>query len=139
MTLRSTLLLVALGLAACEAPPPPEPAPPPAAPPEVVPEPVALEGVDDLVGDWLVLEQPGAAPDDEPATVTFMPTGEYLVLNATGIVQQATYRPVEEGVIAVTEGSSTREFEYVRDGRTLTLTTPGTESTTVLERRDRHY
>lgn len=139
---RCLLLFAALGFAACEAPPPlPEPAPAPdttAAPAADTTE-VLLEGVDDLVGDWLVTERPGASPDDEPATVTFMPNGDYLVLNSEGIVEQATYRPVGESLIAVTDSAGTREFEFVREGRTLTLTTPGTESTTVLERRDRNY
>lgn len=132
--------LAALGLAACEAPPPPpEPVPDTTAVAAEPPPEVELEGVDDLLGDWIVTERPGAIPDDEPSTVTFMPNGEYLVLNSEGIVEQATFRPVDEGRIAVTDSLGTREFDYVREGRTLTLTTPGTESTTVLERRDRNY
>ena len=144
MSPRCLLLIAALGFAACEAPPPPPepvPAPDSTAASATVPDTseVLLEGVEDLVGDWLVTERPGASPDDEPSTVTFMPNGDYLVLNADGIVEQATYRLVDESLIAVTDSNGTRDFEFVRDGRTLTLTTPGTESTTVLERRDGNY
>lgn len=136
MTPRSLLLLAALGLVACETPPE-APAPAPdttaAAPPDTVA--TELEGVDDLVGDWLVTEKPGTAPEEGPSVVTFTRTGEYVVRDDDGVEQTATYRPVAADLIAITDSTGTREFEYVREGRTLTLTAPGTESTTVMERR----
>lgn len=137
MTLRSLLLLAGLGLVACEAPAPEPAAPAPdttsVAPPDTVA--AELEGVDDLVGDWLVTEKPGTAPEEGPSIVTFTRTGEYLVRDDDGIVETATFRPVGTDLIAITDSAGTREFEYVREGRTLTLTAPGTESTTVMERR----
>ena len=131
------LLFAALSLASCEAPPPEAPAPTPdttaAAPPDTVA--VELEGVDDLVGDWLVTEKPGSAPEEGPSVVTFTRTGEYTVRDDDGIVETATYRPLGPDLIAITDSAGTREFEYARVGQTLTLTAPGTESTTVMERR----
>src|SRR5690606_1161746 len=60
MTLRALLLAAALGLVACEAPQPeapPAPADTAAVTPPEAATPVDLEGVDDLVGDWLVTEK----------------------------------------------------------------------------------
>lgn len=132
-----TLLLAALGLAACE-PPPPEPAAPGLDTVAVAPQDtvaVELEGVDDLVGEWVVTEKPGTAPEEGPSVVTFTRTGEYVVRDDDGVVERARYRPVGEHRIAITDSAGTREYEYAREGRTLTLTAPGTESTTVMERQ----
>lgn len=134
---RALFLAAALCLAACEAPQPetpPAPADTVAATPAEAPAPVELEGVDDLVGDWLVTEKPGTAPEEGPSVVTFTRTGAYNVRDDTGRIQSATYRLVGDHRIAVTDSAGTREYEYVREGRTLTLTAPGTESTTVMER-----
>ena len=138
MHARTLLLIAVLGLAACEAPPPEPAAPAPDTTTAVEPvevEPVELDGVDDLVGEWVVMEKPGTAPEEGPSVVTFTRTGEYVVRDDAGVVQEATYRPIGDGLIAVTDDTGTREYEYAREGRTLTLTAPGTESTTVMERR----
>lgn len=138
MTLRALLLAAALGLVACEAPQPeapPAPADTAAVTPPEAAAPVELEGVDDLVGDWLVTEKPGTAPAEGPSVVTFTRTGEYTVRDDAGLVQSATYRLVGEHRIAITDSVGTHEYDYAREGSTLLLTAPGTESTTVMERR----
>ena len=92
--------------------------------------------MDDLIGQWVITEQAGTAPEDH-YYVTFTRQGEYLVENEFGDTERrATFRPDGPDFIAVTDSSGTRGFTYELEGRTLTLSVPGTETRTVLERRD---
>jgi hypothetical protein len=140
----SLCLLTALLLAACtdgadesdvatpealEIDPEAEGAEVPAAPEEIV------EGVDELLGRWAVLEQAGTAPEDV-YFVTFTREGDYVVEDETGYENEYTFRPAGESLIAITDATGTNRYTYEIDGRTLTLTVPGTETRTVLERRN---
>ena len=129
-------LLAALLLAACATEPPePEPPPPVPDPPAAPAAPEPIEGVDDLLGQWVITEQAGTAPEDR-YYVTFTREGNYLVENEFGSTERhATFRPAADGLIAITDSSGTRDFGYEIDGRTLVLSVPGTEARTVLERR----
>ncbi len=132
-------LLAALLFAACEEPA--EPAAPAEPEPEVVvPEKPAaiIEGVDDLIGPWVITEQAGTAPEDV-YFVTFTREGEYIIRNEAGVTKRSTFHPAGDHLIAVTDSSGTRRFAYDVDGRNLTLSVPGTETRTILERRDENY
>ena len=133
----TALLLATLLLAACadEAPEVEVPIAEPEAP--AVPEAtvVTIDGADDLLGQWVITEQVGTAPEDR-YYVTFTREGEYLVENEFGSTERrATFRPVAADLIAITDSSGTRNFGYEIEGRTLVLSVPGTEARTVLERR----
>jgi hypothetical protein len=130
-------LLATLLFAACEEEPPEPVAPTPEPEAPVVPAaPESIEGVDDLLGEWVITEQAGTAPEDR-YFVTFTREGDYLVENEFGSTERrATFRPAAAGLIAITDSSGTRSFGYEVDGRTLILSVPGTETRTVLERRD---
>ncbi len=106
-------------------------------PPETI-----IEGADDLLGRWVILEQAGTAPEDL-YYVTFTREGDYVVQNEAGSTERATFQLAGDHLIAVTDSAAaqgdsaeTRRFTYEVDGNTLTLTVPGTETRTILERRD---
>lgn len=101
----------------------------PAAPEEIV------EGVDDLLGRWAVLEQAGTAPEDV-YYVTFTREGDYVVEDENGIENEYAFRPAGDELIAITDATGTNRYAYEIEGNTLTLTVPGTETRTVLERRE---
>lgn len=133
-------LLAALLLTACgrtDTAPPPDPTE--ADPEVVVPEhPQEITGeAEALLGTWVITEQAGAAPD-RIYTVTFTRTGEYIVRDDTRTQQTNRFRPLETDVIAVQDslGAEIERYVYDVDGNVLTLTIPGSEATTVLERRE---
>ena len=132
-------LLAALFLAAC-ASEPAEPealtVDPEASGPEVPTAPQEIiEGADDLLGQWVITEQAGTAPEDL-YFVTFTREGDYIVQNEAGSTERSTFRLAGDDLLAVTDSSGTRRFAYDVDGITLTLTVPGTETRAILERRD---
>lgn len=135
----SACLLASVFLVAC-AEEPPEPEVPEPAPEEQVvevpaePE-VFIEGADDLIGRWVILEQAGTAPEDL-YYVTFTREGDYIVQNEFGSTDSSMFRPAGDGMIAITESSGTRRYNYDVDGITLVLAVPGSEARTVLERRN---
>lgn len=132
-------LFLALSLAACDEPP--EPATPEpdttqtAAP--VEPE-VVIEGADELLGEWVITEQTGAAPEDL-YFVTLARDGTYLVRNEAGATKHFTFRLAGDGAITVTDSTGTHQYAYETDGDLLTLTVPGTETRTVMERRAANF
>ena len=142
MTARRSLLTacVTLALAACADP----------AAPTVVAEPdtaevaeptepeVVIEGADEILGEWVITEQPGAAPEDL-YFVTLTRAGEYLVRNEAGTTEASTFRLAGDDVIAVTDSTGTHRFVYERDGDLLTLTVPGTEARIEMERRSANF
>jgi hypothetical protein len=141
MLMRSltTCLLALLFLAACaEDPPEPEAltvepeeegATVPTEPEEII------EGADDLIGRWVILEQAGTAPEDL-YYVTFTREGDYIVQNEFGSTERSSFRPAGDDLIAITDSSGTRRYAYEVDGNTLVLGVPGSETRTVLERRN---
>jgi hypothetical protein len=131
--------LAALLFAAC-AEEPPEPEAMTIEPDEegvAVPTPPAeiIEGADDLIGRWVILEQAGTAPEDL-YYVTFTREGDYIVQNEFGSTDRSTFRPAGDDLIAITDDSGTRRYAYDVDGNTLVLAVPGSEARTVLERRN---
>jgi hypothetical protein len=100
------------------------------APPEEI-----IEGADDLLGRWVILEQAGTAPEDL-YYVTFTREGDYIVQNEYGSTERSTFRPAGDNLIAITDSAGTRRYAYEVDGNTLVLGVPGTETRTVLERRN---
>lgn len=132
-------LFAALLLAAC-ADEPAEPEAltiePEATGPEVptAPEEI-IEGADDLLGRWVITEQAGTAPEDL-YYVTFTRDGDYIVQNEAGSTNRSSFRLAGDHLIAVEDSAETRRFAYEVDGNALTLTVPGTEIRTILERRD---
>lgn len=135
----STCLLASVLLVACAEEPsePKAPAPEPEEQAIEVPtEPETLiEGADDLIGRWVILEQAGTAPEDL-YYVTFTREGDYIVQNEFGSTDSSAFRPAETGVIAISDASGTRHYDYDVDGITLVLAVPGSEARTVLERRN---
>ncbi len=133
-----TACLFALLLAACQREPA-EPEALPAEPEPTVPAvptgPQEIEGLDDLIGDWVITEQAGTAPEDL-YYVTFTREGDYVIENQFGSTERSTFQPVGGDLIAVTDSTATRQFAYEVDGDTLILSVPGTETRTILERRD---
>ena len=101
----------------------------PTAPEEII------EGVDDLLGRWAVLEQAGTAPEDA-YYVTFTREGDYIVEDENGIANEYDFRPAGDDLIAITDATGTNRYAYEIEGNTLTLTVPGTETRTVMERRE---
>ena len=132
-------LLAALFLAACaseHAEPDALTVEPEASGPEVPTAPQEIiEGADDLLGQWVITEQAGTAPEDL-YFVTFTREGDYIVQNEAGSTNRSTFRLAGDDLLAVTDSSGMRRFAYDVDGITLTLTVPGTETRTILERRD---
>ena len=141
MTMRSlsvSLLAILLFAACAEEPPEPEAltiepeeqgAEVPTAP-EVI-----IEGADDLLGRWVILEQAGTAPEDL-YYVTFTREGDYIVQNEFGSTERSSFRPAGDDLITITDSSGTRRYAYEIDGNTLVLAVPGSEARTVLERRN---
>lgn len=125
----SLLLAALLLLAACA-----DDAPEPETAVPVSPEEV-LEGTDQLIGRWVIVEQNGEAPA-ERYYVTFTEQGEYLVQNPLGATERATFTPAGEEAITVTDSTGTRRLTYDLQGPRLTLTEPESGSTTVLTRSD---
>lgn len=94
-----------------------------------------IEGADDLLGRWVILEQAGTAPEDL-YYVTFTREGDYIVQNEAGSTERSSFRPAGENLITITDSTGTRRYAYEVDGNTLTLGIPGSETRTVLERRN---
>ncbi len=90
----------------------------------------------DLIGTWVLAEQAGAAPD-VLVTVTFTTTGDYIVLTEGRAGQHQYFSMAGANIIAVSEtpGGVIEQYEYEVGTNRLTLTVPGTEASTVLERR----
>lgn len=131
------LLLSACGPAAEPEPPPPAAADTTAAEAPATPaRPALVEGAGELLGDWVIMEQAGAAPE-EGYVVSFTPTGGYLLRSEGGQTARKTFEMAGPNRIAVTDSEGTRHFLYETDGARLSLTIPGTENTTVLERYER--
>jgi hypothetical protein len=132
-------LFAALVLAACAGEPAEPDAltiDPDASGPEVPTAPQEIiEGADDLLGQWVITEQAGTAPEDL-YFVTFTREGAYIVQNEAGSTDRSTFRLSGDNLITVEDSAETRRFSYDVDGITLTLTVPGTETRTILERRD---
>ncbi len=142
MTARLSLLTLGavLALAACAEPAePPAPAPPDPVEATAPPAPeVVIEGADELLGEWVITEQPGAAPEDL-YFVTLTRAGGYVVRNEAGTTERSTFRLAGERTIAVTDSVGTHRYAYEVDGDLLTLTVPGTETRTVMERRAANF
>lgn len=144
--LRSLALTALLGagllLGACT--PEPDPAQAPAADSTAAPTatapaaPEEIVGAEDLLGDWVIMEQAGAAPEED-YVVSFTRTGEYLIRDEAGTTVRKTFRMAGPNLIAVTDSEGVRHFAYETDGARLALTIPGTENTTVLERYERIF
>lgn len=100
----------------------------------VTPEEV-LEGTDQLLGRWVIVEQNDETPENR-FYVTFTEQGEYLVQNQLGATERATFSPAGEDAITVTDTTGTRRFTYDLSGPRLTLTEPESGSTTVMTRSD---
>ena len=137
----SLFLLVFLVAACAEEPPEPNvPEPLEASPDTTVagataaPETI-VEGVDDVLGRWAVMEQAGTAPEDV-YFVTFTREGDYIVEDETGTTNTYSFRPAGDQLLAITDATGTNRYMYEIEDRTLVLTVPGTETRTVLERRN---
>jgi hypothetical protein len=128
--LTTILLLVAgLALAAC--------AERPADDAEIDVE-APFDGVnEDLIGTWVLAEQAGSAPD-QIVTVTFTTTGDYIILTETRAAQYQRYSLAAEDLIVVSDetGQQIEQYAFDISANRLTMTVPGTEVSTVLERRD---
>lgn len=139
MRILTASVFAALFLAACASEPAEPDAltiDPDASGPEVPTAPQEIiEGADDLLGQWVITEQAGTAPEDL-YFVTFTREGDYIVQNEAGSTNRSTFRLAGDNLIAVEDSAETRRFAYEVDGVTLTLTVPGTETRTILERRD---
>ncbi len=139
MSRRATLLLAALALSGCAEPA--DPADTVTEPDTVAtdPEPeVVIEGADEILGEWVITEQPGAAPEDL-YFVTLGRDGSYVVRNESGMTEHASFRLDGEQMIAVTDSAGTYQYAYEVDGDLLTLTVPGTEALIVMERRSANF
>ncbi|MEM1043155.1 MAG: hypothetical protein AAGI91_11055 [Bacteroidota bacterium] len=139
MTCRTACLLAALTLAACAEPAEPDPvveadtgAVAPAEPA------VVIEGADEILGEWVITEQTGAAPEGL-YFVTLGRDGSYLIRNEAGTTKRATFRLDGEGMIAVTDSAGTHRFAYDVEGDLLTLSVLGAETRTVMERRSANF
>jgi len=91
---------------------------------------------DDIIGTWVLTEQAGAAPD-RLVTVTFTTTGHYIILTEGRAGQRHFYELAGDDLITVSDslGGQIEQYVYEVSARSLTLTVPGTEVSTVLERR----
>lgn len=92
---------------------------------------------EELIGTWVLIEQAGSAPD-RVYTVTFTTAGDYIVLSETRAQERYQYYLSGENLVSITDeqGTEVDQYEYNVTGNTLTLTIPGTEATTVFERRE---
>lgn len=97
-----------------------------------------FDGVnEDLIGTWVLAEQAGSAPD-RIVTITFTTTGEYIILTETRAAQYQRYSLAAEDLIVVSDetGDQIEQYAFEISANRLTLTVPGTEVSTVLERRE---